>query len=121
MPYLILRIKSFKDASRGLILFSKENHARIHLISSVLVNALAFLLEVSRLEWCVLLLCCALVLGMEALNSALERLTDLISPDWNKQAGLVKDVAAGAVLIVSLFSGVIGLIIFFPHLRALIH
>lgn len=118
MSYFKLRIKAFKDASRGVIFFSKESHSRIHFIFTALAILLAWVLQVSRWEWCILLLCCALVLGVEALNSSIERLTDLTSPGWNKQAGLVKDIAAGAVLIVSLFAALIGLVIFLPHLSS---
>jgi len=120
MSYLKLRIKAFRDASRGVHFFSRGQHARIHLIFTFLVNLSAWILGVSAMEWCVLLLCCALVLGMEAINSSIEQLTDLVSPQWNKQAGLVKDVAAGAVLMVCLVVAIIGIVIFSPYLLELI-
>ena len=62
------------------------------------------------------LICCALVISSELVNTAFEVLVDLVSPDWNEQAGLVKDIAAGAVWFTALVSGIIGLIVFIPRL-----
>ena len=71
---------------------------------------------ISALEWCAVVLAIALVWVAEALNTALERLTDLASPQYNPLAGKAKDIAAGAVLIAALGAVSIGVIIFGPRL-----
>src|SRR5699024_12017447 len=72
-------------------------------------------LEITRTEWLVILLCFAMVLAAEAFNTAIERLVNLVSPDYHPVAGDVKDIAAGAVLICAIFAAIIGLIIFVPY------
>lgn len=64
------------------------------------------------------LLCCGLVLSLEVLNTALEALTDLVSPEWHPLAKVAKDAAAGAVLVASLFSLLVGLAVLGPPLWA---
>jgi diacylglycerol kinase (ATP) len=68
------------------------------------------------MEWCVVLLCFGLVMAAEAFNTAIERLVNLVSPDFHPLAGDVKDVAAGAVLICAIVAAIIGLIVFIPYL-----
>tara|TARA_R110002072_G_scaffold39108_16_gene112670 strand:+ start:1705 stop:2079 length:375 start_codon:yes stop_codon:yes gene_type:complete len=117
--YLKIRTKAFSYAIKGLSHFIKEPHARIHIGFLILVNIMAYYLSISKMEWLAILLCCALVLSLEAINSAIEHLTDIISPNFNVQAGLVKDIAAAAVLLASIFSAIIGLIIFAPKMMDL--
>jgi diacylglycerol kinase len=113
-------INSFKFACKGIVVaFKEQRNVRIHLAISVFVMLLAYGLRVSALEWAVLLVCIGMVLGIELVNSAIEALVDLVSPEWKTQAGKVKDLAAGAVLIVALMACLVGLIIFGNHLLAL--
>ncbi|MNR31144.1 Undecaprenol kinase [compost metagenome] len=72
--------------------------------------------EVSFLEWIALIVCISSVLAAELFNTAIEVLVNLVSPEFNPKAGLVKDIAAAAVLIVALMSLVVGLIIFVPKI-----
>lgn len=109
---------AFKYAINGIKQFIKEPHARIHLIFIVLVIFLGIILEVSNVEWLALLICCGLVLSLEAINSSIEKLTDIASPQIQPLAGLVKDIAAGSVLIASIFAAAIGLIVFVPKIIA---
>ena len=118
--YLLVRIQAFRYAIRGIRQFVNEPHARIHLISTLVVIVLGFILTVSNTEWYILLICCALVLSLEAINSSLEHLTDIASPEIQPKAGLVKDIAAGAVLIASIFAAIIGLMIFVPKIIELL-
>ena len=67
----------------------------------------------------VVMLCIGTVITAELFNSAIERLVDLVSPEWNKIAGEVKDIAAGAVLVTAITAAIIGLIVFLPYLLAL--
>ncbi|MDP1744107.1 MAG: diacylglycerol kinase family protein [Bacteroidota bacterium] len=111
------RIKSFGFAFEGIITFFKTQHnAWIHAFATVIVVVLGFALNVNNTEWCLLAVSIALVFISEMLNSAIEFLTDIVSPDYNLKAKKVKDVAAGAVLISAIAAVVIGLIIFLPKL-----
>lgn len=111
------RIKSFGFAIEGIITFFKTQHnAWIHAFAAIFVVVFGFVLKVNSNEWCILALAIALVFISEMLNTAIEFLTDIVSPDYNLQAKKVKDVAAGAVLIASISAVVIGVIIFLPKL-----
>lgn len=109
------RIKSFGFAIEGIITFFKTQHnAWIHAFATVIVVVLGFALNVNNTEWCLLAVSIALVFISEMFNTAIEFLTDIVSPDYNLKAKKVKDVAAGAVLISAIAAVVIGLIIFLP-------
>lgn len=118
---LTSRIKSFKYAFKGIYatLLSQHNFW-IHLVVTVLVIGFGIFLELSIYEWLIIILCIGFVLTAEIFNSAIELLTDIVSPEYNSTAGLVKDMAAGAVLISAVSSAVIGLIIFLPKLYNLL-
>jgi diacylglycerol kinase (ATP) len=94
---------------------------RVHLVAALLTLYAGYILDISTSEWLWIILCIAMVLIAELFNTALEFLTDLVSPEYNKKAGLVKDMSAGAVLITAICALVIGLIIFVPKLLVLIH
>jgi len=115
--YLQKRIKSFGYAFKGIAtLFKSEANAQIHVLALVVISLMGFWLGLSALEWCAILICMALVLCAEAMNTALEALTDLVSPDPHPLAGKAKDVAAGAVLLSVIFCGIVWGIIFLPKL-----
>jgi diacylglycerol kinase (ATP) len=106
-------INSFGFAIRGFrAAISSQPNLRIHLVASLMVIALGFILDVTVLEWCILLLCIGLVISAELFNTAIEKMIDMISPEWNDKAGRVKDMAAAAVLVLAFISLVIGSIIF---------
>ncbi len=114
------RIRSFKYAIDGIItMFKSEPNAKIHLVVLLIVVICGFLFSLSATEWCLLFLSFAIVLGAEAMNTAIESLTDLVSPDPHPLAGQAKDLAAGAVLLCTLGSVTVGLIIFLPKIWAL--
>lgn len=111
------RIDSFRFAFQGLAdLFRTQTNARIHLAAALLVLFLGVWLEVSRLEWLALTLSITLVLALEAVNTALEYLTDLVSPGQHPLAGKAKDVAAAAVLVAALGAAAVGGLIFLPKI-----
>lgn len=97
-------------------MFRTQPNARFHLVAAVVVTAAGFLLEISRLEWLAVVLCMALVLALEAVNTALEYLTDLVSPEYHPLAGKAKDAAAGAVLVAAIGAAVVGGVVFLPKL-----
>jgi len=87
---------------------------RIHLVAILMVVLAGWYFHLSANEWLWIIFTIGLVLVTELLNTAIEILVDLVSPDFNIQAGRVKDVAAGAVVIAAIISVVIGSIIFIP-------
>ena len=111
----VSRAASFAHAWRGLRLFVAQPNARIHVLAAVLVLVLACWLLVSDLEWVALVLAIALVMGAEALNTALEYAVDLASPEWHPLARDAKDVAAAAVLMASIGAAVVGVVVFWPY------
>lgn len=109
-------VKSLKHALDGLMaLVKKEANFRIHLFMAFLVICLALLFKVEAQESCLLYICIGMVLCAEAFNTALEHLVDLASPEIHPLAKSAKDIAAAAVLLISIFAAVVGLIIFVPH------
>ena len=84
----------------------------------MVVIAAGIFFRVSNTEWLVLTLTMTLVMAAEGFNTALEFLTDLVSPNYHELAGKTKDVAAGAVLITAIGAIVIGMIIFVPKIMA---
>jgi len=103
-----------KFAINGILLGCSQRNFIVQLVISGLVAVAGFLFQLTTVEWCIVLLCIAGVLSLELLNSAIEQIVDLISPDYSLFAKQVKDMAAGAVLIGAVVSAIIGLIIFIP-------
>lgn len=111
------RILSFGFAIQGLITFFKTQHnAWIHLFATIVVVTMGFVFKVDKVEWCWLIVAIGFVFVAEMFNTAIEFLTDLVSPQFHPLAKKVKDVAAGAVLIAALTAVAIGLIVFLPKL-----
>ena len=109
------RIKSFGYAFRGIWkAFVTQPNMQIHFIFAILVAICGFLFDISKIEWLFCLFCFGLVLGAELINSAIENVVDLASPEKHKLAANAKDMAAGAVLVCAIFSAIVGLIIFVP-------
>jgi diacylglycerol kinase (ATP) len=107
------RINSLLYAFQGLkILFQTQPNAQIHLTVAILVVLAGGYWGLQSWEWVALALCIGLVLALEALNTAIEFLTDLVSPDYHPLAGKAKDVAAAAVLIAALSTVAVGIMIF---------
>lgn len=116
MNELRKRIKSFGYAFKGIAsLLKREHNAWIHCIAIIVVTLAGLHFGITRTEWCIVCLCFSMVLAAEGFNTAIERLVDLVSPDFHPVAGDVKDVAAGAVLICAIAAAIIGMIIFIPY------
>jgi diacylglycerol kinase len=90
-------------------------HARFHLTATVLVIGAAVYYEVSRHDWIILTLCITSVWAAEALNTAVEALSDEVSVEWRERIKHAKDVAAFCVLVTSTGAGVAGILIFYPY------
>lgn len=116
------RLKSFGYAFKGIaILFQSQTNAKIHALAVVLITALGFYLCLNPTEWCLIVLCMALVLMAEAVNTAIEFIVDLVSPEYHPLAGKAKDVAAGAVLLSVIICGVVWGIICLPKIWFLLN
>lgn len=107
-------IRSFGYAFEGIVIACKEQNFQSHLLSAGIVLIAGYFTGLSRLEWFVVLLLIALMFALEMMNTAIERVVDLASPDIHPLAKQAKDLAAGAVLVFALFSAIIGLLIFVP-------
>ncbi len=106
-------LKGFACAGRGLATAIKEErNMRFHLCAAVYVLVFSLFYSFSVTEYCLLFLFIFLVLAMETLNSAIERLVDGLSPAHSQTAGLVKDIAAGAVLLVCVGATACGFLLF---------
>lgn len=110
-------LNSIGYAVKGLIfLFKTERNATIEGVVALLVILLSFWLNLSIPEWCLILFCIAGVFSAEAFNTSIEKLADFQYKDPHPEIGHIKDLAAGAVLIMGIVSIVIGIIIFAPKL-----
>jgi len=89
-----------------------QRHLRFHLLASVIVIGAGFIVGLSPPRWAILILTIAAVISTELLNTAIEAVVDLVSPDYNELAKAAKDTAAAAVLVVSIASVIIGVLIF---------
>lgn len=115
------RIRSFRYAGRGIVLTLRTQHnAWIHAVATVAVVAAGLALRIDRREWCVIVLACAAVWTAEALNTAFEFLADATTKEFHPVIGQAKDVAAGAVLLTAIGAVVVGILVFGPHLLALV-
>ena len=114
MPWKIVASTGY--ALRGLRFLLEERNARMLLAGTVAAVAAGVYFELEPLEWCAVVFAITLLWVAEGLNSALERLTDLVSPGYHPLAGKAKDIAAGAVMIALVGAVSIGVVIFGPRL-----
>ena len=110
-------LKSFVYAFRGLHkTFREEQNLKIQSIVAFFVLVLGIYLHISRLEWCFLVFSIGLVILAELINSAVERVTDVLKPRIHDYVKEIKDIMAATVLFSSILAVIIGLIIFVPYL-----
>ena len=106
--------RSFYYAFQGIVSSMKEQNMRIHLFAAIVTIVASIVTGLSILEWCIVIIVVALVIGAEMFNTAIEKVVDLVSPDFHPLAKLAKDIAAGAVLVFACMSVIIGILIFVP-------
>ena len=110
-------LRSFRFAFRGVgVLFREEHNAWVHLFATVLVITAGFIFKISLTEWALVAFAIGLVFAAEILNSALERVCDIVQPKQDKRIGDIKDLCAAGVLLCALAAAAIGLIIFLPKI-----
>ena len=108
-------LQSFANAFVGIsTFFTADRNGKIHIAITLVVLAAGFAFKITAIEWMIILLCIAIVIALEMMNNALEKLCDKVEPDHNQVIKIIKDVSAAAVLWTTIISIVIGLIIFIP-------
>ncbi len=113
--FISKRIKSIRYAFNGaLLLLKTEASIKIQFVIALIITALGFYYNISKTEWIVQILAIGLVMSIEGLNTAIEKISDFIHPEHNTKIGFIKDIAAGAVFIASVFAILIGFIIYLP-------
>lgn len=110
-------INSFKYAFKGIgSSLKSERNMKIHFAMMALVIIAGILLNISMWEWIICFILFGLVISLEMVNTAIEIVVDMISPEYNLKAGHVKDIAAGAVLVNAIVAFIVGLLIFLPKI-----
>ena len=110
-------VRSFRFAFRGVgVLFREEHNAWVHLLATILVVAAGFFFQISLTEWALVAFAIGLVFAAEILNSALERVCDVVQPEQDRRIRDIKDLCAAGVLLCALAAAAIGLIIFLPKI-----
>ena len=109
--------KSVRFAAAGVNqFFSCDRNGKIQIVIGITAITLGLTVSLSSFQWLLVLFCIGLVISLEMINSAIERYCDLVTTDFHPGIKIIKDVAAGAVLVASIMSLIIGLIIFIPAL-----
>lgn len=115
--YITKRLKSFKYAFNGIWqVLVREPNFRIHTLAAVVVVIFGFICDLNTTEWIIIAITIGAVMSAEIFNSAIENIVDLVHPERSKQAGLIKDMAAGAVLVLAIAAAIVGFIIFIPKM-----
>ncbi|MBO5244752.1 MAG: diacylglycerol kinase family protein [Selenomonadales bacterium] len=109
-------MQSFRYAMRGLCTaYREERQMKIHTAAAGLAVMCGVIAELSSAEWAVLVLVIALVIALELVNTATERVVDMVTAEYHPLAEKAKDVAAGAVLVASIAAVVVGICLFAPR------
>jgi diacylglycerol kinase (ATP) len=109
------RLKSIGFAVKGAIKLITTEHSVMVQSALVVVMIIAgFYFDISREEWMLQILAFGLVLGIESLNTAVEKIADFIHPEFHDRIGFIKDIAAGAVMFAALAAIAVGLLIYVP-------
>lgn len=119
--YVHFVLRSFVFAFAGLVWMARtQRNAQVHLLITTIVIIAAVFFRVSVGEWLALILAIALVLALEAMNTAVEAVVDLASPQLHPLAKRAKDAAAGSVLLGAIGAAVVGCVVFVPRFWALL-
>lgn len=109
-------IKSFSYAFQGLkTAFLHEHNLQIHVLISCIVIAMGISFQINKMEWAIILMLIGGMITFELLNTAIEKVVDLVTKEFHPLAKLAKDISAGAVLLYAITSVIIGILIFLPY------
>ncbi|MCK5416311.1 diacylglycerol kinase family protein [Candidatus Parcubacteria bacterium] len=113
-------LKSFKYAFRGLYkVLREEQNLRVQFFIAFIILLFAWYFHINSVELALLIFVISLVILMEIINSAVERISDILKPRINNYVKEIKDIMAAAVMFASVTAIVVGIIIFFPYIKAL--
>ena len=114
-------INSFKFAFKGIgSSIKSERNMKIHITMMLLVIIAGIFFNIAMWEWITCFILFGLVISLEMVNTALEIVVDMVSPEYNMMAGRAKDIAAGGVLACAIGAAAAGLFIFLPKLLELV-
>ncbi len=114
------RLKSFKYAILGAYkLITTEHSVMVQFSLGILMTIAGFYFEISKTDWLFQTMAVGLVLSIEGLNTAVEKIADFIHPDFHDRIGFIKDIAAGAVFFAAVAAIAVGLIIYIPIIQNL--
>ncbi|WP_251555022.1 diacylglycerol kinase family protein [Neobacillus muris] len=112
--------RSFSYAAEGIKHGAiQERNMRFHICSGIAAVLLAYFFSITKTEWLVILIAIGGMFALELMNSAVERVVDMVTSEFHPLAKQAKDLAAGAVLVYALFCALIGIIIFWPYIYQL--
>ena len=118
--FIIKRLKSLQYVFQGIsYLVKNEPPVIVHIVTSLLWVIAGFYFGITTQEWIIELLCIGLVLSIEALNTAVEKVCDFVHPERAKEIGIIKDIAAGAVGFAVIPVSVVLGIIYYPYILKL--
>lgn len=111
------RLKSISFAVKGAIkLITTEDSIKVQFSIAILMTIAGFYFSISAIEWLFQILSIGLVMSIEGLNTAVEKIADFIHPEYHERIGFIKDISAGAVFFAAITAIVIGLIIYVPKI-----
>ncbi len=113
--------KSFRYAFSGVrTALREEPNFKIHILIAILAAILGFFLKLAPIEWLVFTLTVAMVLILELMNTSLEVMVDIVSPEIHEKAKIAKDIAAASVLLASISAVIVGIVIFLPKILVIL-
>lgn len=114
------RIRSIRFALKGMwLLIKTEDSIKAQLFVAALVTAAGFYFDISSIEWMFQIIAIGLVLVAESLNTAIEKMSDFVHPDYHEKIGFIKDISAGAASFAAIISLIVAGFIYFPKIAEL--
>jgi diacylglycerol kinase (ATP) len=115
--FILGRLRSFKFAISGAYKLIRTEHSiMVQTSLSLLLIVAGFYFDISKTDWMFQILAIGLVISIEGLNTAVEKIADFIHPDYHDKIGFIKDIAAGAVFFAAVAAVTIGLFIYLPYI-----
>lgn len=115
-------IKSLTHATRGIgYCIIRHKNFQLQILAGIIALGASAYFNITRGEWIAIIFCCSLVLILEMINTSIEELANVVSPSYLPAIKIVKDVSAGAVLLAAITALIIGIIIFLPYVKHILH
>ena len=109
------RLKSVSFAVKGAVkLITTEHSVMVQFFIAIIMTIVGFCIQITATEWLFQILAIGIVMSVEGINTAVEKIADFIHPDYHERIGFIKDISAGAVFFAAITAILIGLIIYIP-------